>query len=80
LQVLVAKFHTIVTHTFALSKHIFFAELVLDPFFGLNGWINQPFFVKVFLSLIDRNTDSSRIAERTRLNCKLISRHINTYI
>ncbi|KAL0083839.1 hypothetical protein F4703DRAFT_1719426, partial [Phycomyces blakesleeanus] len=80
LQVLVAKLHTIVTHTFALSKHIFLAELALDPFFDLNGQINQPFFVEVFLSLIDRNTDSSRITEITRLNRKLISRHINTYI
>ncbi|KAL0074338.1 hypothetical protein F4703DRAFT_1947047 [Phycomyces blakesleeanus] len=72
--------HNFQIRTYALSKHIFLSELALDPFFDLNGWIDQPFFVEVFLSLIDWNTGSSRITERTRLSHELVSHHINTYI
>ncbi|KAL0081462.1 hypothetical protein J3Q64DRAFT_1613515, partial [Phycomyces blakesleeanus] len=80
LQDLITKVHTSVSRTYALNKHIFLAELTRNPSFDLNRCINQAFFVGVFLSLIGCNIGSSRITERTRLSCELISRHNNTYI
>ncbi|KAL0086823.1 hypothetical protein F4703DRAFT_1793047 [Phycomyces blakesleeanus] len=54
----------LVIKVYIIVPYIFLTELARDPFFGLNGCSNQPFFAKVFLSFVDRNTDSSGIIER----------------
>ncbi|KAL0088214.1 hypothetical protein F4703DRAFT_1926950 [Phycomyces blakesleeanus] len=56
LQVLVAKVHTIVTHTFALMRYIFLTKLSRDPFFDLDKYITQDIFADVSLLLFDHST------------------------
>ncbi|KAL0078019.1 hypothetical protein J3Q64DRAFT_1767309 [Phycomyces blakesleeanus] len=65
LQVLVAKVHTIVTHTFTLMRYIFLTKLSRDPFFDLDKYITQDIFANVFLLLFDHST-AFYITEMTR--------------
>ncbi|KAL0089666.1 hypothetical protein F4703DRAFT_1842135 [Phycomyces blakesleeanus] len=53
LQVLVAKVHTIATHTFALMRYKFLIKLSHDPFFDLDKYIMRDIFADVSLLLFD---------------------------
>jgi hypothetical protein len=54
LQTLVLDVNQLTTHTYLFTRYIFLNELQGDPGFPLHSYINQAFFVEVFLSLVDR--------------------------
>lgn len=54
LQTLVLDVNQLTTHTYLFTRYIFLNELQGDLGFPLHSYINQAFFVEVFLSLVDR--------------------------
>ncbi|KAI7902284.1 uncharacterized protein BX663DRAFT_71047 [Cokeromyces recurvatus] len=76
---LVDATNIVVTHTFAFSKYIFLQELKENFKFELDKYIRKDFFVKVFLSLIDRKTIPGRLQNRKANYRTLISEHKESY-
>lgn len=77
---LVDTTNAIVTHTYAFLKYIFLKELEDNDDFNLSEFVNKPFFMEVFLSLVDRQvrdgvksgSGRSKLKDQTRLHREMI--------
>ncbi|GAA5807700.1 hypothetical protein MFLAVUS_001074 [Mucor flavus] len=80
---LVTNVHTLVSHTYFLSKIIFIQELENDDMFNIKEYVNNAFFIEVFLSLVDytsrRNTTVGK-TKRMRYDTEVYSGIQRTYI
>jgi hypothetical protein len=84
----VNKVNTITTHTYAFIKYIFLGEMKNNDDFELSTFINKPFFMEVFLSLVDRQirdgvksgSGMSTLKTVTRSYRDLIAKHKEQYI
>ncbi|RCH94652.1 hypothetical protein CU098_013651, partial [Rhizopus stolonifer] len=84
---LVDVVNTITAHTYSFSKYIFLKELENDTNFELSACIVKPFFMEVFLSLVERQvrdgvksgSGKSRLKDKTRWYRDLIKKHKELY-
>ncbi|KAG1440847.1 hypothetical protein G6F56_011746 [Rhizopus delemar] len=84
---LVDVVNTITAHTYSFSKYIFLEELENDTSFELSACIVKPFFMEVFLSLVERQvrnrvksgSGKSRLKDKTRWYRDLIKKHKELY-
>lgn len=79
--------NNVVTHTYAFIKYIFLKELEVNGDFKLSEFINKPFFMEVFLSLVDRQvrdgvksgSGKSTLKNQTRCYRDLIKKYKESY-
>ncbi|KAI8388856.1 uncharacterized protein BYT42DRAFT_643006 [Radiomyces spectabilis] len=77
LRELVALVHNLIKHTFLFAKYIFLSEL--SNGFELHAYVQEGFFVEVFLSLTNRRTRSSTVRAATRTYRDLTNPYVESF-